>query len=104
MLRLRRHLFWKLVKLLEQEGGLHRTKNMAVDEMLAIFLVTIGHNIKNRTCQLLFHRSGETIFRAIHHVLVAVLKLHNLLIAHPVSVPPDCENSTWKFFTVSHTH
>ncbi|CAN1817208.1 Putative nuclease HARBI1 [Linum perenne] len=96
---MRRPIFWKLVRLLEVEGGLRRTKNMAVDEMLAIFLVTIGHNIKNRTCQLLFHRSGETICRTIHRVLQAVLQLHHLLIAQPVPVPLDCDNSTWKFFT-----
>ncbi|CAN0843319.1 hypothetical protein LINGRAPRIM_LOCUS183 [Linum grandiflorum] len=36
---------------------------MEVDEMLAMFLVTMGHNIKNRTCQFLFRHSGETVFR-----------------------------------------
>ncbi|CAN0907274.1 hypothetical protein LINGRAHAP2_LOCUS24712 [Linum grandiflorum] len=29
--------------------------------MVAIFLVTVGHNIKNRKAQFLFQRSGETI-------------------------------------------
>ncbi|CAN1127812.1 hypothetical protein LINPERHAP2_LOCUS4257 [Linum perenne] len=99
MLRMRRPIFWKLVRLLEREGGLRRTKYMVVDEMLVIFLVTIGHHIKNRTCQLMFHRSRETICRTIHRVLQAVLQLHHLLIAQTVPVPPDCDNPTWKFFT-----
>ncbi|CAN1165936.1 hypothetical protein LINPERPRIM_LOCUS34014 [Linum perenne] len=98
MLRMKRKIFWNLVTLLKTEGGLTRTRNMEVDEMLAMFLVTIGHNIKNRTCQLLFHRSGETVCRTIRRVLVAILKLHNLLIAHPVPVPNDCDDERWKVF------
>ncbi|CAN1176172.1 hypothetical protein LINPERHAP2_LOCUS32390, partial [Linum perenne] len=71
---------------------------MEVGEMVAIFLVTIGHNIKNRTCQLLFHRSGETVCRTIRRVLVAVLKLYPILIAHPVPVPTNCNDERWKVF------
>ncbi|CAN1305147.1 Protein ALP1-like [Linum perenne] len=98
MLRMKRKIFWNLVTLLKTEDGLTRTRNMEVDEMLAMFLVTIGHNIKNRTCQLLFHRSGETVCRTIRRVLVAILKLHNLLIAQPVPVPNDCIDERWKVF------
>ncbi|CAN1150422.1 hypothetical protein LINPERHAP2_LOCUS17556 [Linum perenne] len=101
MLRMKRRIFWNLVTLLKTEGGLTRTRNMEVDEMLAMFLVTIGHNIKNRTCQLLFHRSGETVCRTIRRVLVAILKLHNLLIAQPVPVPNDCMDERWKVFPVT---
>ncbi|CAN1812774.1 hypothetical protein LINPERHAP1_LOCUS26630 [Linum perenne] len=69
--------------------------------MVAIFLLTIGHNAKNRTCQLLFHRSGETIYRAIHSVLLAVLNIHTLLMAHPVAVPDNSTDHTCKHFKVS---
>ncbi|CAN1159960.1 hypothetical protein LINPERPRIM_LOCUS21977 [Linum perenne] len=55
--------------------------------MVAIFLLTIGHNAKNRTCQVLFHRSGETVFRVVHTIMEAVLSLHTLLLAKFVHVP-----------------
>ncbi|CAN1140407.1 hypothetical protein LINPERPRIM_LOCUS24812 [Linum perenne] len=47
--------------------------------MVAIFLYTIAHNEKNRILQVVFRRSGETISRVIHLVLIVVLKLHNCL-------------------------
>ncbi|CAN1812773.1 hypothetical protein LINPERHAP1_LOCUS26630 [Linum perenne] len=98
LLRVKHTIFAKLCSTLTAEGGLKRTKNMEVDEMVAIFLLTIGHNAKNRTCQLLFHRSGETIYRAIHSVLLAVLNIHTLLMAHPVAVPDNSTDHTCKHF------
>ncbi|CAN1136467.1 hypothetical protein LINPERHAP1_LOCUS12915 [Linum perenne] len=64
--------------------------------MVAMFLVIVGHNAKNRTCQLLFHRSKETVSRTIRSVLLAVLNLHHVLLAKPVLVPPNSENPRWK--------
>ncbi|CAN0856332.1 Putative nuclease HARBI1 [Linum grandiflorum] len=98
MLRVKYRVFWKLVDLLKGLGGLKRTKNMEVDEMLAMFLVTMGHNIKNRTCQFLFRCSGETIFRTIRRVLISVLSLHVRLLAQPIPIPADSDNPTWKYF------
>ncbi|CAN1836537.1 Protein ALP1-like [Linum perenne] len=51
--------------------------------MVAIFLYTIAHNEKNRVLQVVFRRSGETISRVIHLVLLAVLKLHTILYRTP---------------------
>ncbi|CAN1313934.1 hypothetical protein LINPERPRIM_LOCUS29133 [Linum perenne] len=67
--------------------------------MVAIFLVTVGHNTKNRTVQSLFHRSAETISRTIQKVLLlAILKLHDLLIEKLVHVPQTCTDGRWKHF------
>ncbi|CAN1127612.1 hypothetical protein LINPERPRIM_LOCUS29740 [Linum perenne] len=87
LLQMKRSIFWSLCELLRDGGGLTKTNNMFIDEMLAIFLVTIGHNTKNRTVQALFHRSAETITRTIRKVLLAILKLHDILIEKPVPVP-----------------
>ncbi|CAN1763568.1 hypothetical protein LINPERHAP1_LOCUS8884 [Linum perenne] len=74
---------------------------MDVDEMVAIFLLTIGHNAKNRTCQTIFHRSGEIVFRTIRAVLEAVLNLHNILLEKPTPVPENCSDHRWKLFKVN---
>ncbi|CAN1144481.1 hypothetical protein LINPERHAP2_LOCUS14125 [Linum perenne] len=79
MLQMSKKIFWNLCDLLESAGGLKRSRNMKVHEMVAIFLVAVGHNIKNRTCQIIFHRSGETVSRTIHCVLQALLNLHGYL-------------------------
>ncbi|CAN1845077.1 hypothetical protein LINPERHAP1_LOCUS37709 [Linum perenne] len=74
---------------------------MEVDEMVAMFLLTIGHNAKNRTCQVLFHRSAEIVSRTIKKVLLSILNLQALLIAQPVPVPENCDNHKWKYLKVS---
>ena len=101
MLRMNRYVLKILCGLVKDIGGLERSKNMEIDEMVAIFLVTIGHNIKHRTTQVLFHRSTETISRTIKAVLTSILKLHHILLADPVRVPDDCTDARWKFFKVS---
>ncbi|CAN1139135.1 hypothetical protein LINPERHAP1_LOCUS14719 [Linum perenne] len=95
---MKRSIFWSLCELLRVKGGLVQSNNMSVDEMLAIFLVTVGHNTKNRTVQALFHRSAETISRTIRKVLLAILKLHDMLIEKPVPVPQTCTDGRWKHF------
>ncbi|CAN1824506.1 Putative nuclease HARBI1, partial [Linum perenne] len=98
MLRMRRRIFWKLCQVLEEFGGLTRTRNVDVDEMVAMFLLTVGHNAKNRTCQIVFHRSGETVSRIIHSVFCAILKLHEMMLAKPSPVPDNCTDHRWKYF------
>ncbi|CAN1302919.1 hypothetical protein LINPERPRIM_LOCUS25652 [Linum perenne] len=66
--------------------------------MVAMFLLTVGHNAKNRTCQVVFHRSGETVNQIIHSVLVAILKLHKMMLAKPSVVPDNCNDHRWKYF------
>ncbi|CAN1822532.1 hypothetical protein LINPERHAP1_LOCUS30001 [Linum perenne] len=69
--------------------------------MVAMFLLTIGHNAKNRTCQVLLHRSGETVSRTIKCVLVAILNFDVLLLAKPIPVPEECKDHRWKYFKVN---
>ncbi|CAN1146605.1 hypothetical protein LINPERPRIM_LOCUS6517 [Linum perenne] len=94
MLRMNRSIFEKLCCLVNSIGGLQRRTL----ELVAIFFVTVGHNIKNRTAQVLFHRSAETISRTIREVLCSILKLHHILLAEPIPVPDNCTDARWKYF------
>ncbi|KAK1257188.1 hypothetical protein QJS04_geneDACA024915 [Acorus gramineus] len=80
------HVFRRLADLFRREGWLEDTRNMWIEEQLAIFLTIVGHNSTNRYCQDRFQHSGETISRQFREVLSACLKLSKLVI-HP---PDDC--------------
>ncbi|CAN1802170.1 hypothetical protein LINPERHAP1_LOCUS23261 [Linum perenne] len=60
--------------------------------MVAIFLVTVGH--------ILFQRSGETISRTFKQVLLSIHKLGPLLLEKPTPVPEGCPDRRWKHFKV----
>ena len=64
-LRMSLPIFNKLKQVLLSSGRIDRTKNMELDEMLAIFLFTVSHSSKNRDAQERFQRSGETISRNV---------------------------------------
>ncbi|CAL1354467.1 unnamed protein product [Linum trigynum] len=97
-LRMNRTLFRKLCELLVSEGGLNGTDDVGIDEMVMIFLVTIGHNVKNRILQQDFCRSGQTISKVFHMVLRSILRLHPILIPQPTPIPENSDDAKWKFF------
>jgi hypothetical protein len=74
MFRMEKHIFNKLCTELV-EHGLKASKPMAVEEMVAMFLVIVGHGVGNRMIQERFQHSGETVSRHFHRVLHACLKL-----------------------------
>jgi hypothetical protein len=45
---------------------------MIVEEMVAMFLVIVGHGVGNRMIQERFQHSGETVSRHFHRVLHGV--------------------------------
>lgn len=81
-LRMDLHTFSKLCSMLRATGRLHDTRNVSVDEMVAVFLNVLAHHKKNRVIQNDFYRSGETISRYFNAVLGAVLCLQNELLKH----------------------
>ncbi|CAN1272354.1 Protein ALP1-like [Linum perenne] len=93
-----RRLFKKLRELLVSEGGLKSSRHVDVDEMLVMFLHTIGHNTKNRVLQEHFCRSGETIGRHLHCVLRAIVRLHPILLCKPEPIPENSDDFRWKHF------
>ena len=66
MLKLRRESFFRLCQLFTDRGLLEDTIHMCVEQQVAMFLNTVGHNLKNRLVATNFDRSGETVSRYFH--------------------------------------
>ncbi|KAL8484321.1 hypothetical protein ACS0TY_026849 [Phlomoides rotata] len=69
-----------LCDLLCNEGELIASKNVTIQEIVALFLYILGHDQKNSTATTTFVRSGETISRQFHTVLHAVLRIGKLFL------------------------
>ncbi|XP_061345239.1 protein ALP1-like [Gastrolobium bilobum] len=93
-----RRSFIRLCELLKVVGGLEPTKHMSVEELVAIFLHILAHDVKNRIIKRQFLRSGETISRQFAKVLQAVLRCHTVLLKRPEPVPENSTDERWKWF------
>ncbi|XP_062088344.1 protein ALP1-like [Humulus lupulus] len=71
---------------------------MDVEEMVAIFLHIISHDVKNRIIRRQFARSGETISRQFNLVLGALLRLHDVLLKKPEPILDNSTDERWKWF------
>ncbi|KAL4011413.1 hypothetical protein IC575_028471 [Cucumis melo] len=85
--RMDRRTFVILCHLLRNVAGLSSTEIVDVEEMVAMFLHVLAHDVKNRVIQREFVRSGETVSRYFNIVLLVVVRLHEELIKRPV---PNC--------------
>ncbi|GLU06808.1 hypothetical protein SLE2022_238010 [Rubroshorea leprosula] len=74
MFRMEPHVFNGLCSLLVSNYGLTSTKEMSVDEALAMFLWMCAHNESNCNVQNRFKHSGETISRKFREVLDALVR------------------------------
>ena len=74
-LRMDKNVFLKLCHILSDEGLLRSTRHVKVEEQVAMFLLTVGHNERNRVIQERFQHSGETISRHFNNVLNAFVAL-----------------------------
>ena len=86
-LRMDRRTLYILCEMLRDVGGLKGTRNMELEEIAAQFLYILAHHLKNRTVKNTFFRSGETVSRQFNLCLLAVLKLHYLLLKTPEPIP-----------------
>uniref|UniRef100_A0A2P2N469 Uncharacterized protein LOC105645310 n=1 Tax=Rhizophora mucronata TaxID=61149 RepID=A0A2P2N469_RHIMU len=88
--RMDKQVFYKLCDTLQARGLLRHTNRIKIEEQLAIFLFIIGHNLRTRAVQELFHYSGETISRHFNNVLKAVMQITRDFFLPPGSdVPPE---------------
>lgn len=71
-LRMKKDVFWKLSSRLRDAGLLCDTMHVSVEEQLAMFLHTVGHNLRNRVIGFYFKRSNETVSRYFNEVLKAL--------------------------------
>lgn len=99
-LRMERNTFGRLCVLLRDLGGLVDGKYVSVEEQVALFLGILSHHKKNRVVGFDFCRSGQTISHYLHVVLIALLKLHGILLVKPQPVTDDCDDPRWKWFKV----
>ena len=70
-----KNVFLKLCHILSDEGLLRSTRHVKVEEQVAMFLLIVGHNERNRVIQERFQHSGETISRHFNNVLNAIVAL-----------------------------
>ncbi|RCV18543.1 hypothetical protein SETIT_3G309200v2 [Setaria italica] len=56
-LRMDRRTFYILCEILSDVGGLKATRNMSLEEIVAQFLYTLSHHLKNSTIKEFFFRS-----------------------------------------------
>ncbi|KAI9101560.1 hypothetical protein K1719_023804 [Acacia pycnantha] len=73
--RMDKHVFYKLCEILQAKGLLRHTNRIKIEEQLAIFMFIVGHNLRTRAVQELFHYSGETISRHFNNVLNAIMSI-----------------------------
>jgi hypothetical protein len=72
MLQLGRDSFFHFCKVFRDYGLLEDTIHMCIEEQVALFLNTVGHNLRNRLIATNFDRSGETVSHYFNKVLRAV--------------------------------
>lgn len=80
MLRLDRAKFFRFCNLFRDRGLLQDSIHCCVEQQVAMFLNTVGHNLRNRLVGTNFDRSGETVSRYFNKVLRAVGELRGELI------------------------
>ena len=99
-LQMDRRCFWTLCNLVTDIGGLRDTRNVKVEEMVAMFLHILPHDEKSRSMRTDYQRSQETISRHFNNVLGAVLKLWRVLLKSPQPITDNCKAERWKWFKV----
>jgi hypothetical protein len=72
MIRISRDRFFRFCKMFRDCGLLEDTIHMCVEQQVAMFLTTVGHNLRNRMVATNYDRSGETVSRYFNKVLRAV--------------------------------
>ncbi|XP_058216881.1 uncharacterized protein LOC131327764 [Rhododendron vialii] len=96
-LRVNRHTFLRLCCLV-RGVGLRDSRNVCLEERVAIFLFILSHHTKQRRTKFDFYRSTETISRHFNAVLQAVLRLHRMLLVTPEPVPANYHDTRWNWF------
>ena len=63
MFRMKKEVFLNLCQVLQRDFGLQHSRNIRLEELVAICLLILGHGTCNRMVQEIFQHSGETISR-----------------------------------------
>ncbi|RYR58522.1 hypothetical protein Ahy_A05g024328 [Arachis hypogaea] len=99
-LRMNTNAFANLCELLEVQGGLNEDGHVSLPEQVVTFLIILAHHEKNRSLQVSFCRSAETVSKYFNKVLKAVICIQSILFAKATPVEEDYLDSTWRRFKV----
>ncbi|KAL4030828.1 hypothetical protein IC575_009080 [Cucumis melo] len=88
--RMDHRCFTIMCHLLKTIARLTSMEVVDVEEIVAMFLHILAHDVKNRVIQWEFMQSGEIIFRHFNMVLLAIIRLYDELLKKPQPVPNDC--------------
>ena len=83
LMRMEKHGFISLCHMFREKRWLVDSKHLSVEEKMAIFLMTISHNLRNRLLKNRFQHSGQTIHKYFHEVLVAMVSFSREMITPP---------------------
>ncbi|RZC25492.1 hypothetical protein D0Y65_004261, partial [Glycine soja] len=84
--------------ILQEKGGLVRTRNVPTTEAVAMFLHILAHNLKYRVVQFSYCRSKETISRQFNDVLRAVMKVSKDYLNFQPCTLEGAEANKWRWF------
>ncbi|PON98198.1 LOW QUALITY PROTEIN: hypothetical protein TorRG33x02_060280 [Trema orientale] len=95
LLRMDRNIFLELCASLKQNGYLKDTREIKVEEAVAIFLIIVGQNMGMRLVADRFQHSLETIDRHFHLTLKAICRLgKNIIRPTQAPLPSHVVNSS----------
>ncbi|RYR44016.1 hypothetical protein Ahy_A08g040398 [Arachis hypogaea] len=97
-LRMNTNAFANLCELLQVQGGLTEDGHVSLPEQVATFLIILAHHKKNRSLQVRFCRSGETVSKYFNKVLKFVIRIQGMLFAKATPIAEDCMDPTWRRF------
>ncbi|KAF3791121.1 hypothetical protein EJ110_NYTH14807 [Nymphaea thermarum] len=75
LLRMDCNSFITLCNILKEKNLVQDGRAISIEEQVAIFLLTVGHNEWNRACQNTFQHSGQTISKYVNLILRALCQL-----------------------------
>ncbi|XP_071727999.1 uncharacterized protein [Rutidosis leptorrhynchoides] len=89
MMRLSRDAYVLLCNHFKQKNWLTSSRTISVEEKMAMFLITLGHNESSRAIKRGFQHSTQTIHKCFHEVRRAMMKF-----AREIIVPTSSEATT----------
>ncbi|XLR20020.1 hypothetical protein HN51_066773 [Arachis hypogaea] len=87
--RMDRRAFHALCNMIRGVRRIEPSRNMGIEELVAMFLHIIAQGVKIRVIKRQFLRSKETISRMFNDVLLAILRCHNLSLKKPQPFSQD---------------
>ncbi|MFQ6661729.1 hypothetical protein Gotur_029779 [Gossypium turneri] len=84
------------VKRLVYARELKSSRNMFLNEQVAMFLHIISHHLKNRVIKHHFNRSRETVSRSFHNILNAFIRLQDVLFKKAEPITANSTDPRWK--------